>query len=214
MQAKLTQPNALHKISSKFSAFVSKIENSRLLAKVPKKIVRPALAVIVLLVLGSAVYFPAAASATPAGPGAGDATFTQETRLIAGTFKLEDTDYAVTSEQAAELLPLWQVYSELSASDTAAQAEVDALFAQIQDTMIPEQRQAIQTMQLTQEDVFAVMQERGIEMGPGEGGGQGLTPDQIATAQASRGAGSANPNRVPPAWIEALIEFLQEKAGA
>ncbi len=61
MQAKLAHPNVLHKISSKFSAFLARIENSRLLAKVPKKIVRPALAIILLLALGSAVYFPVAA---------------------------------------------------------------------------------------------------------------------------------------------------------
>lgn len=168
--------------------------------------------------------------------------------LIIGTFKLEGTGQAVTSEQASELLPLWQVYQSLSTSDTAASEEVDALVEQIQTTMTSEQMQAIEEMQLTQEDVFALMQEQGIEMGagpgaermataqaggggftppdggfpggggpgqgPGDGGGQGLTPDQIATAQASRGAGGVNPNRVPTALIEALIEFLQEKAGA
>ena len=50
--------------------------------------------------------------------------------------------------------------------------------------------------------------------GPGGGGGQGsgLTPDQIATAQASRQqtAGSL----VPPMLINAVIDYLQGKVGA
>ena len=50
--------------------------------------------------------------------------------------------------------------------------------------------------------------------GPGDGGGQGsgLTPDQIATAQASRQQTGAV--LVPPMLINAVVEYLQEKVGA
>jgi hypothetical protein len=50
--------------------------------------------------------------------------------------------------------------------------------------------------------------------GPGGGGGQGsgLTPDQIATAQAARQAGGGN--MIPSPLINALIEFLEQKAGS
>lgn len=48
--------------------------------------------------------------------------------------------------------------------------------------------------------------------GPGGGQGSGLTPDQIATAQASRQQTSSV--LVPPMLINALIEYLQEKVGA
>ena len=52
---------------------------------------------------------------------------------------------------------------------------------------------------------------------PGDGGGgQGnrtFNPSQIATAQASR-AGGGGANRVPSALIDALIQFLQKKAGS
>jgi hypothetical protein len=50
--------------------------------------------------------------------------------------------------------------------------------------------------------------------GPGGGGGQGsdLTPDQIATAQASRQ--QTGGSLVPPMLINALIEYLQEIVGA
>jgi hypothetical protein len=51
--------------------------------------------------------------------------------------------------------------------------------------------------------------------GPGGfGGGQGqnLSPEQIATAQAARQAGGGNV--VSPALINALIDFLEQKAGS
>jgi hypothetical protein len=171
------------------------------------------------------------------------------TQLLIGTFQLETTDLAVTPEQAAELIPLWQVLQSLNESDSAAQEETDALIKQIQETMNPEQIQSIKEMQLTPEDMFAVLQENGIVgedeptflsgegeipfppqggggdiifIGPGggppggggPGGGQslGLSPEQIATAQAS--GVERRVNVVPPMLISALIEFLQEKAGS
>ena len=180
-------------------------------------------------------------------------------QLIIGTLKLEDTNQAVTAEQAAELLPLWQTMLVLSESDTAAQQETEALVTQIQETMTAEQRQAITDMNLTREDMMSIMQEQGLAMGggpaggqntnpqggdpngggfgpggfpdgappqggfpgggpggggPGGGGGQGsdLTPDQIATAQASRQQGGMS--LVPPILINAVIEYLQEKVDA
>jgi len=51
--------------------------------------------------------------------------------------------------------------------------------------------------------------------GGGQGGGgqgSGLTPDQIATAQASRQ--QTGGSRVPPMLVNALIAYLQEKVGA
>jgi len=86
-------------------------------------------------------------------------------KLVIGSFKLEGTKNAVTSEQAAELLPLWQVYTQLSTSDTAAQEEVTALTEQIQETMTDDQIKAIDAMNLTPQDIFAVMQEQGIQFG-------------------------------------------------
>ena len=97
------------------------------------------------------------------------AVLSTETKLIIGTFRLEGTDLAVTPKEAGELLPLWQVYSELASSDTAAQEEITALVEQIQDTMTPEQVQAIEDMQLTQNDVFTLMQEQGVTTAGGQG---------------------------------------------
>ena len=87
------------------------------------------------------------------------------TLLLLGTLKLDGTDQAVTAEQAADLLVLWQVYQEISTSDTAAPAERDALLKQIEETMTPEQMKAIQAMNLTPQDTFTVMQELGISAG-------------------------------------------------
>jgi len=65
---------------------------------------------------------------------------------------------AVTAEQAKQLLILWKTYRQLSQSDTAAQAEVDGLVTQIQETMTAGQVQAIADMQITQQDVSASTQ--------------------------------------------------------
>ena len=138
------------------------------------------------------------------------------TQLAIGTLKLKETDYAVASDQAAELLPLWQVLNSLSTSDSAAPEEVTAITEQIQETMTPEQLQAIEAMELTGEDIFTTMQELGLtnaqvnaegtpqaggfggRQGAGGGGfpgggppgggpgGQEISPEQIATAQARR----------------------------
>ena len=181
-------------------------------------------------------------------------TLSGPTLLILGTLKLDGTEQAVTVEQAAELLPLWQVYSELISSDTAAQAEIDALEKQIEETMTDEQMKAITAMNLTPQDSFAVMQEMGLSMGrgqsssnsggssnftPGQGmgpgggmgagggappdmggggvpgqmpGGQSLSQEEIATAQAARSEQGGG-NMMLSNLINALIEYLQGLAG-
>lgn len=103
------------------------------------------------------------------------------TQLLIGTFRLEGTDLAITPKQAGELIPLWQVYQELSTSDTAAQAEIDALIEQVQETLTSDQMNAIKAMNLTQQDIFTLMQEQGVagqggrtftQGGSGTGGGE------------------------------------------
>ncbi len=93
------------------------------------------------------------------------------TQVAIGIFKLEGTDQAVNAKQAADLLPLWEVYSTLSQSETAAQAEIDGLVQQIQEGMTSDQMKAIQDMKLTQKDVFTVMQEKGILASVPQGSG-------------------------------------------
>ena len=83
-------------------------------------------------------------------------------KLAIGTLKLEGSGSAISAKQAGDLLPLWQVYSSLITSDTAAQEEKDALAEQIQETMSSDQVKAIEAMNLSQRDVFASMQQLGI----------------------------------------------------
>jgi len=54
------------------------------------------------------------------------------TRLALGTLKLEGTDQAVSTSQAAELITFWQAYQSLSNSDTSSDVELEALVKQIQ----------------------------------------------------------------------------------
>lgn len=110
------------------------------------------------------------------------------TQLIIGTFKLDGTPQAVTAEQAKELLPLWQVYKDLLASDTAAQEEKDALVDQIQETMTADQTQAITAMNLTQRDVFTLMQEKGL------GGGSGQRSNSNSGTSTGNGTSTSNRN--------------------
>lgn len=83
-------------------------------------------------------------------------------KVAVGIFRLEGTPQAVTAGQAAQLLPLWEVYSTLSQSETAAPQEVEALAKQMQDSMTADQTGAIEALNLTQQDVFALMQEQGL----------------------------------------------------
>jgi len=158
-------------------------------------------------------------------------------QLLAGTLKLDGTDLAINASQAETLIPLWQVYSGLQESGSAAPEESDALLTQIQETLTDEQVAAIAAMQITLEDVGALMQEYGLTNGsgsgetppegmvpgsgrssdiPGTGTGSGsnatgMTPEQIATAQAERESGTVSNNRLVTMLIDGVIELLQSK---
>lgn len=114
-------------------------------------------------------------AAVPQGtmvPGSGQFEMPEQTLLILGTFKLEGTDMAIQADQAAELLPLWQVLKNLLDSDTAAQQEITALINQISGTMTDEQWQAIEDMNLTMEDLFTLNQDLGLNQGFPQAGDQ------------------------------------------
>ncbi|MCJ7569115.1 MAG: hypothetical protein MUO58_16460 [Anaerolineales bacterium] len=85
-----------------------------------------------------------------------------QTQLTLGTLKLEETNLAVDSEQAAELLTLWQAIRSLSSSDISAEGEIEAIVNQILETMSSEQLEAIAAMELTQEGIFELTQELGL----------------------------------------------------
>jgi len=108
------------------------------------------------------------APGTQGGPAAGE--LSAPTQLALGTIKLDETKNAVTAEQAGELLPLWQTLQVLYGSDTAADQEIEALTAQIQETMTTEQTQAITALNLTRQDMIGIMQTEGIRPGGAQNG--------------------------------------------
>ncbi len=107
-----------------------------------------------------------------------------EMALMVGTVKLDETDYAINAEQAAELLPLWKALRSLSESETAASAEIEIVISQIEDSMTSEQMDAITAMELTMEDMATVQEALGVEGGFGN-----MSPEMRATMQAARESG-------------------------
>jgi hypothetical protein len=108
-------------------------------------------------------------------------------QFLIGTIKLQGTGKAVDAKTAASLIPLWQAYAQLTSSNTAAQAEIDAVVTQIQDTLTPQRVQAITDMKLTRQDLVKTMSDLGLSNGfggngtgtpraPGANGGTGFFP--------------------------------------
>lgn len=98
---------------------------------------------------------------------------TTENQLVAGSLLLEETDLAIDSSQASELLTLWQAFRSLSNSATTAQAEIDAVITQIGETMSAEQLEAIAAMQLTADDLAAILQQHAAPAMASAGGTSG-----------------------------------------
>jgi hypothetical protein len=88
-------------------------------------------------------------------------TLSLEEQLLVGTFKLENTSLAVTSEQANTLLPLWETLESLASSNTAASQEVDAVVSQIESSLSTQQVSGITAMKLTQQDLATLALDTG-----------------------------------------------------
>ena len=154
---------------------------------------------------------PALIDGTPAtGPSA--------LQLAAGMIKLDGTSNAVTAQQAAQLLPLWQSLQQIETSasqqggsqgtpqstpaarpNTAMMQQVQAQLVLITNAMTPAQIQAITDMNLSRQDIFTTFQQAGITMGGfGQGRGFGnnggtFTPPQ-GTPQAAGTPGAYGGN--------------------
>jgi hypothetical protein len=118
---------------------------------------------LVLTVLAILSVMIACTKTTAATETAGTtATLSGQAELLVGTFKLEDTDLAVTADQARQLLPLWQTLQALSISSTAATEEINAVVNQIKSTMTTQQIARITELNLTQQDIMTVMRDAGV----------------------------------------------------
>lgn len=120
-----------------------------------------------------------------------------EMKLLLGTFSLEGSDQAVSTEQAAQLLPLWKAMKSLSSSDTTSQDEINALIKQIEESMTKEQMTAIDAMNLDNQSMMDIMQGLGITMGPGNLNGTPASAEQAATLQALRQSGGGEGGFIP-----------------
>lgn len=125
-------------------------------------------------------------------------------QLALGTLQLEETEHAVTPEQAKTLLPLWQA---VQGGGVTAEDEVSAVLKGVERAMTKEQLAAIADMALTQEDMEAWMEGQG----PGAGGGfsgAARDPDARATRQAETG-GEEMPSgeNLPPEMATRMAEF-------
>ena len=105
--------------------------------------------------------FRSGAASTPLNP---------ESKLALGTIKLEGTKQAVDPKMAASLVPLWQLLFQLNSTSSSAPQEVAAVVDQIKTTMTPEQLNTINSMTLTQADIFTAFQQAN-----GSGGTTGAT---------------------------------------
>jgi len=118
-------------------------------------------------------------------------------KLAIGTLSLEGTNLAVTADEAAQLVPLWKAVRSLGSNNNTSQAEIDAVYKQIEDTMTPDQIKAIEKMSMTANDTRALMQKLGIQaqqFGNGGGNFQNLTESQRATQIAQFAAQGGNGN--------------------
>ncbi len=116
-----------------------------------------------------------------------------ELQLAYGTLNLEGTENEVDAQLAADLLPLWKAVRSLSDSDTVAAGEVQGLFKQIQETMTPEQVQAIAGMHLTRQNMAEISEKLGLQFAPGGGRFGEISPEMQATVEAARESGQAPP---------------------
>jgi hypothetical protein len=122
----------------------------------------------------------------------------QEGQLLVGTLKLENTSLAVNSDQAGQLLPLWETLQSLASSGTAASQEIDAVISQIVSTMSTEQISSITAMNLTQQDLAAAMQNSGVaSTASGSASTTNTGSDQIQAGAGAVGAGGPGGGNPP-----------------
>ncbi len=162
-------------------------------------------------------------------------------QLAAGMLKLEGTSNAVSAQEAAKLLPLWQSLQQIETSasqatpgarpSTAEMQQVAAQLTLIQNAMTPAQIQAITAMNLSRQDILAAFQQAGISFAggfrpnggtftppqgtpPAGGNGGGFQGNGSGQGSGFNGAGRGFGSFIPPSVVNGIVQFLQKKAGA
>lgn len=169
-------------------------------------------AVLILIVLAAVLSACGGAAATPTPEGGTllgedyEDALSLRNQLLLGTLRLQGTPDQLTIEQARTLLPLWQAFKALSASEISAPEETTAVLEQIQAALTHAQVGVITALKLTNADLTAWYAEQGIVVQytpqpgvtpsgtPGAGKNSGLTQEQReATRAAAEAAGTTVP---------------------
>lgn len=116
-----------------------------------------------------------------------------------GILELEDETLAVDSDQAKELLPLWQALKALSSDSNTAPEEISSLNLQIQDNLTAEQIRVIEDMSWDTQAISALAQKYGVQYG--QGSAQNSDSSQSGTkasTSSSNAAGAGMPGDGAP----------------
>ncbi len=113
-----------------------------------------------------------------------------ESKVGIGILKLEDTDLAVDSAKAEELLPLFKALKVLSTDNNTAVDEITALNTQIKNTMTAEQLTAIEDMGFTMQDIRTMMSSYGLTATAG-------TSSSSSSSNGDRNFGGGGPGGMP-----------------
>jgi hypothetical protein len=131
--------------------------------------------------------------------------------LALGTLMLEETDRAVTSDQARTLLPLWQALQ----GGVTAEDEINAVLRGIEGAMTEEQLAAIAEMELNQEGMQSWMEERGMGATGGFPGVGDMSEEEREAARATRqaeGGGAMPPGGAVPSGEDMPAEAATRMA--
>jgi len=124
------------------------------------------LVVVAMVVLGGCQSAEPMAAATDGGADGVPVRLNDIDLLALGILELEESDDAVTPEQASKMLPLWKM---LASGGLRGDTESASVMKQIENTLTASQSTTITTMDLTSEDQQVWMEDQGIEL-PDVGG--------------------------------------------
>ena len=200
-----------------------------------KKRITIIVVLVIVAIAAAACVSQQASSDAPSATAAGE--LPELTRLVMGVVSLEETDIAVSAEQADSLLPLFKMVRALAESDSVAEVELEAVTGQISDSLTEAQIASIDAMDLSMADMSVTMEQLGLsgtgqtgeratsgtgerpeggEMGGGQapGGDETMSSEQIAEMIAERTASGANMMAGGTELYDAVIELLSERAMA
>lgn len=142
-----------------------------------------------------------------------------EQQLLVGILKLEGSENTLTTDQASQMLPLWQSLNmgggrgmgnggqpgnadaqstpQTPAENAPAAVDADTVLSQIQGLLTPAQIEAISAMQISNAAVASYISDNALSMQPGNGSPQGGdqqqgTPPANDGSQGTPPTGSGN----------------------